>query len=744
MAVSNVELRVDARNAVQALKKASDESKKLETAAKGVTSATTKVGREMKTAANGMQYFIDAAGRARKANGQFVTTAEAAAAGLEGQGTAAKAAASSFDGLAKKAAGLAAAYLSLNAAQNAFREGIQRIESERRIQFLAQGYGEVEQLQDAATKAAKRFGTGQTEANRALADVFARLRPVGVELEDIVSVYNGFNTAARISGSTAVESANAFRQLSQALGSGALRGDEFNSISEQVPGILTAISAETGVAQGSLRKFAADGKITADVVIRALKRIETEGAAQLEAALGGPAQAIADFQNAAEDVQVALTKDIVPQMAQVFRGLAELIVNLEEPIRFIGGVAANTLNQINSLITQATKPAAFAARRDIEAGLIPTNIVAGFTGGDVRGGAKELFGEAGLKELETRAREFADLRGEGFQETLLQFMQDRLKTMDAAAASATQTLPTVPNLPKPPPISKKTRRTGRDPADILADQIKAGDEILEQQNRKLELAEQETKFQQQLLQIEYKRQDEAKRILQTTADFQQQQLLLRNDAIASDEMHAAIISKVFDDTNKAVSEQKRLLDIRQQAQDKFKAFFKDVLQKEAAKMNQIYASIGQSIQTGIVDSLTAAVDGTKKLADVAADTLRSVANILLQFGVNTALGGLSTVGGTGSIFDKLFGGFRASGGSVKAGSSYMVGERGPELFTPGRSGSIAPSGSFGGANVVVNVDASGTQAQGNRPNAKLLGQAIGAAVQAELIKQKRPGGLLAV
>jgi hypothetical protein len=44
----------------------------------------------------------------------------------------------------------------------------------------------------------------------------------------------------------------------------------------------------------------------------------------------------------------------------------------------------------------------------------------------------------------------------------------------------------------------------------------------------------------------------------------------------------------------------------------------------------------------------------------------------------------------------------------------------------------------------VNVDASGTQAQGNQPNAKLLGQAIGAAVQAELIKQKRPGGLLSV
>ena len=162
---------------------------------------------------------------------------------------------------------------------------------------------------------------------------------------------------------------------------------------------------------------------------------------------------------------------------------------------------------------------------------------------------------------------------------------------------------------------------------------------------------------------------------------------------------------------------------------------------EAARpMNEMYRSIGQSIETGIVDSLTAAVDGTKKLADVAADTLRNVANILLQFGVNTALGGL---GSTGGILGKLFGGFKASGGSVSAGRSYVVGERGPELFTPSRSGSIAPSGSFGGANVTVNVDASGTQAQGNQPNAKLLGQAIGAAVQAELIKQKRPGGLLA-
>ena len=154
------------------------------------------------------------------------------------------------------------------------------------------------------------------------------------------------------------------------------------------------------------------------------------------------------------------------------------------------------------------------------------------------------------------------------------------------------------------------------------------------------------------------------------------------------------------------------------------------------KLDQVYRSIGSAVSDGIVNALTAAVEGTKSLADVASQTLRQVANILLQFGVNTALGGIPGLG-------KFFGGARASGGTVTGGRSYMVGEKGPELFTPGRTGSIAPSGSFGGTNVVVNVDASGSQAQGNQPNAKALGSAIGAAVQAELIKQKRPGGLLA-
>lgn len=158
------------------------------------------------------------------------------------------------------------------------------------------------------------------------------------------------------------------------------------------------------------------------------------------------------------------------------------------------------------------------------------------------------------------------------------------------------------------------------------------------------------------------------------------------------------------------------------------------------QLDRIYETIGQSITSGIVDALTAAVEGTKSLADVAGQTLRQVANILLQFGVQTALGGLGGNDGVG-FFSKLFP-QRALGGSVSSNKPYMVGERGPELFVPGAQGNIVPNNAIGGANIVVNVDASGSQAQGNQPNAKALGSAIGAAVQAELIKQKRPGGLL--
>jgi hypothetical protein len=89
-------------------------------------------------------------------------------------------------------------------------------------------------------------------------------------------------------------------------------------------------------------------------------------------------------------------------------------------------------------------------------------------------------------------------------------------------------------------------------------------------------------------------------------------------------------------------------------------------------------------------------------------------------------------------------GFKADGGPVMRGGSYIVGERGPEMFSPGVSGMITPNHALGGStNIVVNVDASGSSVEGDEQRGKELGRVLSVAIQSELIQQKRPGGLLA-
>ena len=191
------------------------------------------------------------------------------------------------------------------------------------------------------------------------------------------------------------------------------------------------------------------------------------------------------------------------------------------------------------------------------------------------------------------------------------------------------------------------------------------------------------------------------------------------------------------DATKAITEENK-----KQADAKAKAQAEE--KKRADELKSVYQGIGDTIADGVTNALKGAVDGTKSLADAATSLLSDLANQLLQVARNMIFFGNITgslTKGSG-LLGSLFSGFLANGGTAMGGRSYVVGEKGPELFTPGRTGSVAPAGSFGAANIVVNVDASGTQAQGDQPNAKALGNAIGAAVQAELVRQKRPGGLL--
>jgi TP901 family phage tail tape measure protein len=199
-----------------------------------------------------------------------------------------------------------------------------------------------------------------------------------------------------------------------------------------------------------------------------------------------------------------------------------------------------------------------------------------------------------------------------------------------------------------------------------------------------------------------------------------------------------------------------------------------------------YPAIGSAADaaaTLATSGMAAMIDGTKSAQEVFAEFLNTIANALMQTAakmiaqyiaigiarmfagmggsVPTDAGGWATSFatpqpgiGTGFNFDAgamtggmpwSFGGAMAKGGPVSSGQTYMVGERGPELFVPGRSGTIVANDKMGGGNtnVVVNVDAKGSSVEGDEQGANQLGRVISAAVQSELIKQQRPGGILA-
>ena len=162
---------------------------------------------------------------------------------------------------------------------------------------------------------------------------------------------------------------------------------------------------------------------------------------------------------------------------------------------------------------------------------------------------------------------------------------------------------------------------------------------------------------------------------------------------------------------------------------------------EAAKrQKEIFQEIGNSIATGVSDALVDAILQTQSLAQAASALLNDIARQFLRLGINTLLSGL------GGPFSKLptF----AAGGRPPVGKMSIVGEKGPELFIPDTAGRIIPNNQLASSNVdniVVNVavDASGSSVEGQEEEGRQLGRLIAAAVQSEIVQQKRPGGLLA-
>ena len=641
-----------------------------------------------------------------------------------------------------------------------------------RLGLLTKASGTFARSQEIAANAQKAFGLSATEALEGITDITARLQPLGVGVEDIKTTFFGFNTAAKLAGASTIEASNAFRQLAQALGSGRLQGDEFRSIAEQVPTLLAPIAKELNTTVGGLKKFASEGKLTSDVVIRALKEVERDGANSLKALLeNDPTQVFKDLSNASEDLSRAVGDLLLPALVPVVKGLTELTKAASDFINspigqasliFAGIVAAakGLPLLLTGISVGLTKVAAAGGLAAIALNAIPFVALAT--------GATLLTAQI-IKTNEAK-KKFNDLLNQGTEQEVTQALRDQAKVIGEL-------------------LKKENSAKGRD-KKIIQDKLKVAeldakmlegrlqtiksDEIIEKaQNNivKIEkevlkvtrLTKEEREKHKKIVEDEVNRmKDEEERKKQAFGKFikrQTQSGELLKAAINGNERQV----QLQHDINNAVEihgEHNRqqitnLLTANSLLKDQTNAIEENV--EGAGDLADKFDEIGQAIETSIKNNLTDAITGAQSFGDAMIGVLnkirdRIIANqldkLLDNFGSNFssgARGGERT--GLGGFIGGFLGGlFKENGGPVQAGRPYIVGERQPELFVPRTSGTILPSVPSGGGGttnmITVNVDASGSSVQGNGSEADQLGGLIASVVQATIIDEQRAGGLL--
>ena len=303
--------------------------------------------------------------------------------------------------------------------------------------------------------------------------------------------------------------------------------------------------------------------------------------------------------------------------------------------------------------------------------------------------------------------------------------------VDRLSAGATRSDPTIFNARRQiEELESQRSGAGRGRVKAINDEIAALNKVISL--RKIAIADEKT--------ANLERSNNNKQISLTLEDIEKENRL--NQAILAGKGEEFQIEQQITDLIKQTGIEEEKLTEGQKDRIRNAVELNNKLEKQVELTKDVgsnFEKIGESIASGVSDNLTAAIQGTKSLGDAAKSILNDLSSSLIKLGVNTLLSKIPGFGGLPSLLP------RANGGPVKKGGNFLVGEKGPELFVPKRSGTIIPNDKLAGGgstNISVNIDASGSSVQSNEQQGKELGRVISAAIQSELIKQRRPGGLL--
>lgn len=168
-----------------------------------------------------------------------------------------------------------------------------------RLSLMVDDGGSVTELEDKIMASAQRSRANYLDTASAIASMGANAGNAFSGNDELIAFMEQVNKQFVIGGATAQGQSAAMLQLTQAMAAGALRGEELNSILENAPGIARAIESYMGVAEGSIKKYAEEGLITAEVVKNALFSAADETNAKFESMPMTWAQVWTNMQNKA-------------------------------------------------------------------------------------------------------------------------------------------------------------------------------------------------------------------------------------------------------------------------------------------------------------------------------------------------------------------------------------------------------------------------------------------------------------
>ena len=650
---------------------------------------------------------------------------------------------------------------------------------------------EYNQALNVIQQATQDFAIPQSIVTKQFTQLQASVSGAGGNLRDTETAFRGIVAAVRATGGSLQDIDSALTATAQVFSKGKVSAEELRQqIGERLPGAFTLFAQSIGKTPAELDDALEKGEVTLQDFLTFAKDIFER--------YGETAQIIADGPEGAGDrLKVALEKlneDISPELSKLgaqFQSFAtEAIKGLQGVFNFLGEVGRAVEERIAGAPLEQKKE----ALRQTKQGLVRTDLdpfQKKFLEDEYKRLSKEIQEAEFIgppvptrSELPTAQTDKTRRQGRG-RDPMVELRRqanEAFRDLEASFAAVAETR-----------LAENLRVNALAIAEARERGNKASQFQLELQRKLIPLQISEEALTVQIA----KRQELIEKERAKGIDVGNQARALLKDETSLAKVRAELESKragfaqdLADFNKKNLEETLKLEDERLEKVREYNELLKEQAQLEdpmqgfKAGLDSYVESLGTAFDAvqnltetalgGLSDAISQLVtEGTFNFKEFASSLLRDMADIIVRgiamrsilqiFGVGApAVSGSQALGAGYNLGSSLAGMFAnggimtgegplelktyARGGVARSPQLAMFGEGSmPEAYVPLPDGRSIPVTMRGGGvgNVVVNVDAKGTQVQGDNDRSRQLGGAISAAVQAELIKQRRPGGLLA-